>query len=156
MTYSDDLINLVLYNINEGKSIAETSLIFKITKQTIYRWMNLYMDQIILNKFVKPERRRTNRKFDIYGNTIVNYVTNNKGCSIYDIYLNAVNKQISLSTISRIAKANGICHKRINNKTICKDKTKIEEERKIFARERDDNIEDVIFIDEVSYALARH
>lgn len=156
MTYSDDLINLVLNNIYEGKSVVETSLTFKITKQTIYRWINLYMDIINLNKFVKVNRKRKNRKFDIHANTIVNYVTNNKGCSIYDIYLNAVNKQISLSTISRIAKANGISHKRINNKTICKDETKVLEERKTFARGRNYNIEDVIFIDEVSFCIDDH
>lgn len=156
MTYSDDLINRVLHNVKEGRTVVEVSLIFKITKQTIYRWMKLYMNQIILNQFVSPVRQRTNRKCDIYVNSIVEYVRNNKGCSIYDIYLHAVNRQISLSTISRIAKANGISHKRINNKVIGKDIAKIEEERKTFAQERNYDIKDAIFIDETSFCINDH
>ena len=72
----------------------------------------MYMDQVMMNQMVTRQTCRSNRKLDKYASAVVDYVTNNLGCSIYDIYLNAVNKEISLSTISRIAKANGISHKK--------------------------------------------
>ena len=65
----------------------------------------------------------------------------------------AVDKKISLSTISRIAKANGIVHKRINNKTVAKDPELIEEDRKRFVSEIDYDMKDVVYsacADEVS------
>ena len=107
MTYSDDIINLVLRSVKEGYSVSEASKMFKISIKTVRRWINLYMD-INSNYLVTPTRKRSNRKFDEYADRIVDYVKQNIGCSIYDIYLYGSGKEISLSTISRIAKANGI------------------------------------------------
>jgi transposase len=156
MTYSNHLVNLVLHNIKDGKSIVQVSQIYNVAKQTIYRWIKMYMDQVIMNQMVTRQTCRSNRKLDKYASAVVDYVTNNLGCSIYDIYLNAVNKEISLSTISRIAKANGISHKKINNKTVCKDITKIEDERKQFVKEKTHETNEAIFIDETSFCISDH
>jgi transposase len=108
MTYSDDIINLALNSVKEGISVPQVVKIYKLSTKTVYRWINLYMDNVNANYLVTPIRKRSNRKFDKYADKIVNYVKQNIGCSIYDIYLYGCGKEISLSTISRIAKANGI------------------------------------------------
>ena len=59
-------------------------------------------------------------------------------------------------TISRIAKANNIVHKKINNKTVAKDQLKIEEERKHFVRMINYDMKNVIFTDEVSFCIDDH
>ena len=109
---------------------------------------------------IRTIRKRINRKFDKYADKIVNYVKQNIGCSIHDIYLYGCGKEISLSTISRIAKSNGIVHKRISNKIICKDVEKINEDRKIFVQQMNYNMKDVILCaqarDEVSFCINDH
>ena len=99
MTYSDDIINLVLRSVKEGYSVSEVSKLFKISIKTVHRLINLYMD-INSNYLVTPTRKRSNRKFDEYADRVVDYVKQNIGCSIYDIYLYGCGKEISLSTIS--------------------------------------------------------
>ena len=150
MTYSDDVINFVLFALREGITIQNLMNRYHVSKRTIYRWCNLYMSEVKQNKRIQPKHQRSNRKIDIYAKAVVDYVTTNKGCSIYDIYNNAVNKEISLSTISRIAKANNIVHKKINLKTVAKDVTLINEDRKKFAQDMDYDMNSVIFTDEVS------
>ena len=108
MTYSDDIINLALNSIREGNSVPQVAKMYKLSTKTVYRWINLYIDSVNINYIVTPTRKRSNRKFDKYADKVVNYVKQNIGCSIYDIYLYGCKKEISLSTISRIAKANGI------------------------------------------------
>ena len=153
MTYSDDVINLVLYALKDGVSLKEVICRYRVSKRTVYRWCCAYMHEVNVNKVIKPIRRRSNRKFDIHASAIVTYVKANTGSTIYDLYNHAVHKKISLSTISRIAKANGIVHKRINNKTVAKDPELIEEDRKRFVSEIDYDMKDVIYsacADEVS------
>ena len=96
MTYSDDIINLVLRSVKEGYSVSEVSKLFKISIKTVHRWINLYMDNMNSNYLVTPTRKRSNRKFDGYADRVVNYVKQNIGCSIYDIYLYGCGKEISL------------------------------------------------------------
>ena len=81
----------------------------------------------------------------------------NIGCSIYDIYIYGcdVKRQYHYRP-SRIAKANGIIHKRISNKIICKDMEKIKEDRKIFAQRMNYDMNNVIFLDEVSFCINDH
>ena len=63
---------------------------------------------------------------------------------------------MSLSTILRITKANGIVHKRIGNKVVCKDIEKINQDRKTFAQLMNYDMNDVIFLDEVSFCINDH
>ena len=125
MTYSDDIINLALNSVKEGNNVPNVAKMYKLSTKTVYRWINMYMQNMNLNYVITTTRTRTNRKFDNYTDRVVSYVKQDIGCSIYDIYLYGCRKEISLSTISRIAKANGIVHKRISNKIICKDIEKI-------------------------------
>ena len=104
MTYSDDIINLVLNSVREGISVPQVAKMYKLSTKTVYRWINLYMDIVNINYLITPTRKRSNRKFDKYAERVVDYVKQNIGCSIYDIYLYGCAKEISLSTISRIAK----------------------------------------------------
>ena len=160
MTYSDDIINLVVYSVKEGSSATDVSKRFKISIKTVRRWLQKYSDKVNVNMPIRTIRKRINRKFDKYADKIVNYVKQNIGCSIHDIYLYGCGKEISLSTISRIAKSNGIVHKRISNKIICKDVEKINEDRKIFVQQMNYNMKDVILCaqarDEVSFCINDH
>ena len=158
MTYSDDIINLALNSIREEIGVPQVAKMYKLSTKTVYRWINLYMDNvnININYLVTPTRKRSNRKFDRYAERVVDFVKQNIGCSIYDIYLYGCGKEISLSTISRIAKANGIVHKRLSNKIICKDMEKINEDRRTFAQQMNYDMNDVIFLDEVSFCINDH
>ena len=90
------------HGFEESVNIART---FDISPRTIYQWIHLYLDtKLIYNNNFQLNKKRFNSKKYRYYENIINYVNTNKGCSIYDIYLNAVDKQISLSTISRICK----------------------------------------------------
>ena len=135
MTYSDDVINLALSSVREGMSVPQVAKMYKLSTKIVYRWINLYMNSRNSNYVVTPPSKRSNRKIDKYADRVVNYVKQNIACSIYDIYLYGCRKEISLSTISRIAKANGIVHKRLSNKIICKDMEKINEDRRVFAQQ---------------------
>ena len=156
MTYSDDIINLVLNAVIEKTCISEIAKMYKLSTRTVHRWINLYMDKSNRNYIITPPRKRSNRKIDKYANIVVNYVKENIGCSIYDIYLYGCRKEISLSTISRIAKENGIVHKRISNKIVCKDIERINQDRKAFVQQMNYNMNDVIFLDEVSFCINDH
>ena len=63
MTYSNHLVNLVLHNIKDGKSIVQVSQIYNVAKQTIYRWIKMYMDQVIMNQMVTWREALQNEEF---------------------------------------------------------------------------------------------
>ena len=65
MTYSDDVINLVLYALKDGVSLKEVICRYRVSKRTVYRWCRAYMHEVNVNKIIKPTHERSNRKFDL-------------------------------------------------------------------------------------------
>ena len=56
MTYSDDIINLVLYALKEGLNMKEVINRYGVSKRTIYRWNYIYTEDLQLNKRINPFR----------------------------------------------------------------------------------------------------
>lgn len=157
MTYSTDMIYLVLEKVEKKELVVNIAKTFDISRRTIYRWIQLYLDtKLVYRNDFQLNKKRINAKKYRYYKSVINYVHSNKGCSIYDIYLNAVDKQISLSTISRICKETNISHKKISNKVVGKSVEEIEQDRTSFVNKMDFKVNDAIYIDEVSFVVSDH
>jgi hypothetical protein len=82
---------------------------------------------------------------------IITFVNENKGCSLNDLY-NYINQTISISSISKLLKENGITHKKIGRRIIS---DMIEQKRIAFCKEVDiEKYKDGIFIDEVGFTIS--
>ena len=88
-----------------------------------------------------------------YKSKIIEYVKKNAGCSLKDIS-QSISNTLSYSSICKLLKSNGISHKRISTRIVCKDLTQIEESRKIFVKDLNYNIHDAIYIDETAFKIS--
>jgi len=159
MTYNIDIINLFINHSINGYNFINISEKLNISIPTLKRWYSLYKNNIInkipllIDDIFKNKKIHGSNKKDKYKDTIINYVFNNEGCVLDDIYLN-INKEISKPSICRILKSNNISRKRCNIRVVCKDINKIEEIRKDFSKNvhYKDFIESE-FIDETSFCI---
>jgi hypothetical protein len=123
--YGVDIINLAIQMLIEGaESISKIALKLKVTRKTIGIWKNEFQQQIqrrvgltldAYRKYRQQKERKTKSK--TFSEQIVNFVINNAGCSLNDIWL-AVDKNLSKSAICRVIKANGLSHRRISNRVV--------------------------------------
>ena len=158
--YCVDMINLFIYKLkNTEETISNIAKQLNISRQTLTKWKNTFYENIQsgkrlssqdYSKYKQSVERKTKSK--IYKNNIIEYVTNNRGCSLKDIS-KSINCEISNSSICRIIKKNNLTHRRISNRIICKDMDDINKNRKEFIKNMNYKIEDAIFLDEVSFKI---
>ena len=158
--YCVDMINLFIYKLkNTEETISNIAKQLNISRQTLTKWKNTFYENIQsgkrlssqdYSKYKQSVERKTKSK--IYKNNIIEYVTNNRGCSLKDIS-KSINCEISNSSICRIIKKNNLTHRRISNRIICKDMDDINKNRKEFVKNMNYKIEDAIFLDEVSFKI---
>jgi len=127
--------------------MTEISKILDISIGTLYQWFRIYRYYFDNNIQVTTEIVKENKnvhkssKIHNYDKIIVNYVDNNVGCSLNDIHLH-LNKEISITSISRILKKNKIKRKKINTRIVAKDLDKIKDDSVNFATKiNTDNID---------------
>ena len=111
MTYNIDIINLFINKYINKCKLSEISLQLQISRQTLKRWTYLYKNNIenkslLKNKDFIKSKRCTNKK-EYFKKNVIEYVNNNEGCSLDDIY-KYINKKISKSSLCRILKENNI------------------------------------------------
>jgi hypothetical protein len=159
MTYNLDIINLFINYYINGNNLITISKNLNISIPTLKRWYFLYENNInnkipLTNNYLIQQRKiNGSNKIDKYKNIIIKYVNNNKGCILNDIYEH-INKDLSKPSICRILKNNNISRKRSNIRVVCKDINKIEELRKDFSKNIDNNIFlESEFIDETSFCV---
>jgi transposase len=157
MTYNIDIINLFINEYINNVRVSIISRNLKISIPTLKRWLFLYKNNIECKMPVKKENIIKNihksSKKHIFKNTVIDYVTNNQGCCLDDIYKN-INKKISKPSLCRILKESNISRKRCNIRIVCKDINKIEEERIHFSKNvNNDTFLDSCFIDECSFCV---
>lgn len=151
--YSADIVNLVIRKFIDGINITDISNDLHLSRQCIYNWIKKYKSNIdsvttINSVTTKPYKKKRYR----YVENIKTFVKNNEGCSLNAIKDNCC-KDLSKSTIIRILKDSNITHKRITNKTVYKTEEAINIDRQNFVKSINYNINDVIFIDEVSFCV---
>ena len=163
MAYSDDIINLVIKHTIDGKSKKYISKSLDISINTINRWIVKYNYNLTNKIRVTPEtiadHKKNNQHKSIkrtqFKQQIIDYVSQNAGCSLDDIY-NAVNKLLSKSTICRYLKELDLTSKHINTYIVCKDIDKIETDRINFAKihnQQLNNFDNFISIDESGFNI---
>ena len=156
MTYSLEIKNIFLNKYLKKQSVKSISIELDISDQTIYKWINKYKFNIdnnirIENKIIIGiPQRKTNKRY-LYRDTIINFVNENNGCSLNDIYKH-IDLKISKSTIIALLQENKISHKRFKTHIVCKSIDIINKEREIFAK----NLNKIqfmnnIYIDESSF-----
>lgn len=138
MTYSLEIKNIFLNKYLKKQSVKSISIELDISDQTIYKWINKYKFNIdnnirIENKIIIGiPQRKTNKRY-LYRDTIINFVNENNGCSLNDIYKH-IDLKISKSTIIALLQENKISHKRFKTHIVCKSIDIINKEREIFAK----------------------
>ena len=157
MAYSIDIINLCIYNYNNKINISEIASKLNISRQTIYNWLIRYEyyfnNNIYLSKIINKNNIHGLSKIHLYQNIIINFIENNQGCNLNDIYKNS-NINISKSSICRLLKNNNYSYKKINNRSIPYDKTILDTNRKTFTNNILDNtFMNTISIDECSFCI---
>lgn len=135
MTYSSEIINLFLEKYINGNKITNISKELNISRKTAYNWIEKYNSNLenkisVINNITI---RKTNKK-KLYENQIINYVNNNEGCTLNNLYEH-LKKDISKSTIINVLKEHKISHKKIKNNIIGKEMNKIIDDRKKFSNE---------------------
>jgi transposase len=145
MAYSIDIINLCIYNYNNKINISKIASKLNISRQTIYNWLIRYEyyfnNNIYLSKIINKNNIHGLSKIHLYQNIIINFIENNQGCNLNDIYKNC-NMNISKSSICRLLKNNNYSYKKINNRSIPYDKTIL-----------DNTFMNTISIDECSFCI---
>jgi hypothetical protein len=68
---------------------------------------------------VNTKKTYGSNKIDKYKDIIIEYVNNNEGCILNDIY-EYINKDLSKPSICRILKNNNISRKKCNIRIVCK------------------------------------
>ena len=158
MTYSINIINLAISYYTSKIKIIKISKMLQVTRQTISIWIKQYKFNIINNTPITKSQLNENKfthknnKINKYSEKVKNFVDLNNGCNLNDIYLN-INKEISKSSIVNLLKKINITNKKINNHIVCKDIEIIKDERKIFVKNINYDINNVIFIDESSFCI---
>ena len=157
MTYSIDIINLVISKLINKQKIIKISEAVNISITTINKWKYLYKDNIQNKTYIKSNIS-TNihglNKKNKYIDTIKNYINNNEGSSLDKIVKEVTNNELSKSTVCRLLKENNISRKRIQSRIVCKDINKIKEDRTNFANNSDNNnFNEYISIDESSFCI---
>ncbi len=123
--YGVDIINLAIQMLIEGAdSISKIAVKLQVARQTIGIWKTDFQEQIqrgvgltldAYRKYRQQKERKTKSK--TFREKIVNFVRNNIGCSLDDIWL-AVDKNLSKSAICRVLQVNGLSHRRISNRVV--------------------------------------
>ena len=157
MTYSIDIINLCIYNYNNKINISEIASKLNISRQTIYNWLIRYEyyfnNNIYLSKIINKNNIHGLSKIHLYQDIIINFIENNLGCNLNDIYKNC-NINISKSSICRLLKNNNYSYKKINNRIIPYNKQILDKNRNIFSNNISDNaFINTISIDECSFCI---
>jgi len=156
MTYSLEIKNIFLYKYLNKQSVKLISIELNISEQTIYKWINKYRFNIENNIRIESKNiigeplRNTNKRY-LYKDLIVNFVNENNGCSLNDIY-KFINLKISKPTIITLLKENKISHKRFKTHIVCKSIDIINEERRVFSKKLNkEKFMNSIYIDESSF-----
>ena len=156
MTYSVEIINLVIVNLIAKQKITNISKILNISITTINKFKYQYKENIQNNTFIVDiisTRIHGLNKKNKYINIIKDYVDTNKGCSLNNIVIEATKNNLSNATVCRILKENNISRKRIQNRIVCKDVTKIKEDRINFSNNDNSKFSEYISIDESSFCI---
>lgn len=156
MTYSLEIKNIFLYKYLNKQSVKLISIELNISEQTIYKWIIKYRFNIKNNIRIESKNiigeplRNTNKRY-LYKDLIVNFVNENNGCSLNDIY-KFINLKISKPTIITLLKENKISHKRFKTHIVCKSIDIINEERRVFSKKlTKEKFMNSIYIDESSF-----
>ena len=116
MTYSIDIINLVISKLINKQKITKISETLNLSVTTINKWKYLYKDCIKNNTYI-TKNISTNihglNKKNKYIDSIKNYVDNNQGTTLDKLVKEVTNNDLSKSSVCRILKENNISHKRI-------------------------------------------
>jgi transposase len=157
MTYSIDIINLVISKLIDKQKITKISETLNLSVTTINKWKYLYKDYIknntYITKNISTKIHGLNKK-NKYIDSIKNYVNNNQGTTLDKLVKEVTNNDLSKSSVCRILKENNISHKRIQNRIVCKDINKIKEDRNNFSNNNDNNnFNEYISIDESSFCI---
>ena len=158
MTYSIDIINLVISKLINKQKITKISETLNLSVTTINKWEILYQENIINKTFLINYKSAINihglNKKNKYIDSIKNYVNNNQGTTLDKLVKEVTNNVLSKSSVCRILKENNISHKRIQNRIVCKDINKIKEDRNNFSNNNDNNnFNEYISIDESSFCI---
>ena len=160
MSYSIDIINLAITKFNILFNLSKVAKLIEVSLRTIYNWYykynSFFQNNIhITNEYLKNISVRKTNKINNYKDAINNYVNNNEGCSLNDLYEH-INKDISKPSICKILKLNGISRKRIINRIVCKDINKIKQDRINFKEHiinNNINYNTIYALDECSFCI---
>jgi transposase len=158
--YSSEIINLFLNHTINGMKQKEISKCLNVSVKQLKIWKGYYKENIEKGiginevKFRTPMIHNKNKRY-FYREIVEEYVEENKGCGISDIYL-AINKELSLSTICRLLKDLNITLKTINNRIVLRNPEYIKNERKNFyinTIKSGIDLENVYSTDEVHFCI---
>ena len=114
MTYSIDIINLVISKLINKQKITKISETLNLSITTINKWKYLYKNNIENNTYI-TKNSSTNihglNKKNKYIDSIKNYVNNNQGTTLDKLVKEVTNNDLSKSSVCRILKENNISHK---------------------------------------------
>jgi len=91
MSYSIDIINLAITKFNILFNLSKVAKLIEVSLRTIYNWYykynSFFQNNIhITNEYLKNISVRKTNKINNYKDAINNYVNNNEGCSLNDLY----------------------------------------------------------------------
>jgi transposase len=158
MTYSVEIINLVIKSFIDKIKVVEIHKRYNISINTIYQWKKIYKDFIVTRTFLTHKLANTqihkSNKIHYYSNQVTDYVNNNNGCTLNQIKENATNNQLSKSSICRLLKMNNISRKIIQNRIVCKNINKINQDRTEYSNNlNNSDFTNYISIDESSFCI---
>lgn len=157
MTYSIEIKNIVINNLINKTKKTDICKLLNISMNTINSWEYQYQEninnKIFLNTTNLNKQKHGLNKINDYTTNIIDYVNNNEGCTLKNIR-DYIDNKLSYTSICRILKENNITRKKIQNRIVCKNIDKINEDRTNFANNSDnDNFSEYISIDESSFCV---
>jgi len=151
-------LGVAIHSLINKNKIIDISNKINVSINTIRKWKILYKNfiytQSYLTQKLNNNKIHKSNKISYYFDTIKNYVKNNNGCSLEQIKVNAINNELSNSSICRVLKINNMSRKRIQNHVVCKNIDKINEDRVNYANNfSDSEFLNYISIDESSFCI---
>jgi len=158
MTYSLEIINLVLNDIRNNVKITHISKKYNLSYNTIKNWIFKYNVNLETDQPVVKIQRDKHKilKQDFYKDLLLNFVKDNPIITLKNIY-NHFKESISISLIHKILKNNNISRKKVNLRYVYKDINLIEKDRKKYAFSLNQSeFNNFIHLDETSISINKN